>query len=106
MDIFSMDDKTKMLICASDSLQVQLLPWLDDVEACFTDAQAIEQSLQTRLQTASAPIPVLAELDCLKLQGDYSTQLARLHVLSGHKPVLLAQRWQLDDLPDAALDQL
>lgn len=92
-----------MIICAALSLQSQILPWLTGVEACYATIQELEQALQDRPQPLPAPTPILLEAAGLLTLAEPERQLARLHVLSGHKPVIIGEAAQLDQLSETAV---
>ncbi|PKL75672.1 MAG: hypothetical protein CVV27_14170 [Candidatus Melainabacteria bacterium HGW-Melainabacteria-1] len=96
----------KMIVCAAPELQQSLSPWMPNLLAEFNHFDALSAYLQQRLLQASNPIPVFLDLNCLVWEQDPTGQIARIHLLSGHKPILLAQSQEFDNLPDTALPHI
>lgn len=97
-----------MIICASSDTQALLLDWLEPVEACFDNLEALRLYLQERLQHQNRPVPVFLDFSCIDSAEpvDITIELARLHVLSSHKLVLMGPAQQIDALPDTAINHL
>lgn len=95
-----------MIICATTQLQQQLLGWIAEPQACYDSLSELERALQAQLAETRQTVPILLDADCLSPTAELETQLARLHVLSGHKPILIGAAESFRKLAPAACDHV